>query len=145
MNNFHWILFSFCMARSKVFVFDSLYKTIDKSRYEDVIELIKAAWTCLCGKHLGKFNNNLYVHYDWPVCVLAYSLLTRQWKFISWLCFPICAGHDAALRYQSVRKLFFAITCIMLQPAVIIHKGAQGTHSWSPQRNLEKTPSKSMN
>jgi hypothetical protein len=71
MNNFHWILFSFCMARSKVFVFDSLYKTTDKSRYQDIVELIKTAWTCLCEKYPEKFNKNLFVHYDWPVCIPA--------------------------------------------------------------------------
>jgi hypothetical protein len=46
MNRFHWILFSFCMAQSKVFFFDSLYKTTDKTRYQDIVELIKIAWTC---------------------------------------------------------------------------------------------------
>jgi hypothetical protein len=51
MDNFHWIIFSFCMARSKVFVFDSLYKTKDKSRYQDTVELIKTAWTCLYEKY----------------------------------------------------------------------------------------------
>jgi hypothetical protein len=44
MDNFHWIIFSFCMTRSKVFVLDSLYKTTDKTRYQDIIELIKTAW-----------------------------------------------------------------------------------------------------
>ena len=79
MDSFHWILFSFCMTRSKVFVFDSLYKTTDKKRYQDVVELIKTAWTCLCDKYLGKFRKNLYVHYDWPVRVFAYSsILTLQ-------------------------------------------------------------------
>jgi hypothetical protein len=79
MDNFHWILFSFCMAWSKVFVFDSLYKTTYKSRYQDIIELIKTAWTCLYDKYPGKFNKNLYVHYDWPVRVFAYlSILTLQ-------------------------------------------------------------------
>ena len=79
MDSFHWILFSFCMTRSKVFVFDSLYKTTDKSRYQDVVELIKTAWTCLCDKYPGKFRKNLYVHYDWPVRVFAYSsILTLQ-------------------------------------------------------------------
>jgi hypothetical protein len=78
MDSVHWILFSFCMAWSKVFVFDSLYKATDKSRYQDVIELIKLAWTCLCDTYTEKFNNNLYVHYDWQVCVLAYSLLALQ-------------------------------------------------------------------
>jgi hypothetical protein len=62
------------MSRSKVFVFDSLYKTTNKSRYKDVVELIKTAWTYLYEKYPRKFNKNLYVHYDWPVCVLAYSL-----------------------------------------------------------------------
>jgi hypothetical protein len=71
MDSFHWILFSFCMARSKVFVFDSLYKTTDKSRYQDIVELIKTAWTCLCEKYPEKFNKNLFVHYDWPVCIPA--------------------------------------------------------------------------
>jgi predicted RNA-binding protein with PIN domain len=73
MDNFHWVLFSFCMTRSKVFVFDSLYKTTGKSRYQDVVELIKTAWNCLCDKYIGKFHKNLYVHYDWPVCVFASS------------------------------------------------------------------------
>jgi hypothetical protein len=59
MDSFHWILFSFCMTRSRVFVFDSLYKTTDKSRYQDIVELIKTAWTCLCDKYPGKFNKNL--------------------------------------------------------------------------------------
>jgi hypothetical protein len=64
MDNFHWVLFNFCMTRRKVFVFDSLYKTTDKSRYQDVIELIKIAWTCLCDKYPVKFNKNLYLRYD---------------------------------------------------------------------------------
>jgi hypothetical protein len=84
MDNFHWILFSFCMTRSKVFVFDSLYKTTDETRYQDVVELIKTAWTCLRDKYLGMFHKNLYAHYDWPVHVFAYSLiLTLQYKLIS--------------------------------------------------------------
>jgi hypothetical protein len=74
MESFHCILFSFCMTRSKVFVFDSLYKTTDKSRYQDVVELIKTAKTCLCDKYdPRKFRKNLYVHYDWRVRVFAYS------------------------------------------------------------------------
>jgi hypothetical protein len=78
MENFHWILFHFCMARSKVFVFDSLYKIKNKSRYQDIVELIKTTWTCLCDNYPGMFNKNLYVHYDLLVRVLAYSILTIQ-------------------------------------------------------------------
>jgi hypothetical protein len=78
MDSFHWILFCFCMARSKVFVFDSLYKTTEKSRFQDIIELIKTKWTCLCDKYPGKFHKKPYVHYDWPVRVLPYSVLTIQ-------------------------------------------------------------------
>jgi hypothetical protein len=78
------------MVRSKVFVFDSLYKTIDKTRYQDIVELIKFAWTYLCEKYLGKFNKNLFVHYDWLVCIPTYSLLTNTIKtyFMTWFSFP---------------------------------------------------------
>ena len=78
MDSFHWILFGFCMSLSKVFVFDSLRETTDKKLYKDVVNLINLAWTCLCDKYPEKFKENLYFHYDWPVCVLAYSLLTIQ-------------------------------------------------------------------
>jgi hypothetical protein len=79
MDSFHGILYSFCMTRSKVFVFDSLYKTTDKNRYQYVVELIKTAWTCLCDKYLGKFRKNIHVHYDWLVHVFACSsTLTLQ-------------------------------------------------------------------
>jgi hypothetical protein len=63
MDNFHWILFSFCTVRSRVFVFDSLVKTTDKSRYQDVIELIEIAWTCLYEKYPRKVQQE-------PLCPL---------------------------------------------------------------------------
>jgi hypothetical protein len=79
MDSFHWVLFSVCITRSKVFVFNSLYNTTDKSICQNVIELIKTTWTCLYDKYPGKFNKNLYVHYDWLVRVFAYSsILTLQ-------------------------------------------------------------------
>jgi hypothetical protein len=103
MDNFHWILFSFCMTRSKVFVFDSLYKTTDKRRYQDVVELIKTAWTCLCDKYLGKFCKkplcSLWLA-STCLCLFFNSYITI--KIISWLGFPICAGHDEAFWHQSM-------------------------------------------
>ena len=83
MDSFHWILFVFCMPRNKVVIFDSLRKTMDKSKYQDVVNMIKLAWSCLSAMYPDKFKENLYVHYDFPVCVLAYSLLTIQQKNIS--------------------------------------------------------------
>ena len=71
MHSFHWILFAFCPSLSKVFIFDSLRATSDKSAYQDVVEMIKLAWARLCVEHPRKYKENLYFHYDFPVCVFC--------------------------------------------------------------------------
>lgn len=80
MDSFHWILFGFCPPRSKVFVYDSLRATSDKSKYQDVVNMIALARNCLAAKYPGKFNEDLYFHYDFLVCVLAYSLHFLQYN-----------------------------------------------------------------
>jgi hypothetical protein len=74
MHNFHWILFAFCPSLSKVFIFDSLRATSDKSAYQNVVEMIKLAWTRLCVEHPGTYKENLYFHYDIPVCVFVANM-----------------------------------------------------------------------
>jgi hypothetical protein len=53
VDSFHWILFSFFVDLSKVFIFDSFRVTSDKTKY-NVVDMLKQAWTHLCRKHGGK-------------------------------------------------------------------------------------------
>ena len=51
MHNFHWILVCIMIEEHKVCVFDSLRQ--DKSKYQDLIDLINIAWSRYLRKYIG--------------------------------------------------------------------------------------------
>ena len=51
MHNFHRILVCIMIEEHKVCVFDSLRQ--DKSKYQDLIDLINIAWSRYLRKHIG--------------------------------------------------------------------------------------------
>ena len=51
MHSFHWILVCIMIEEHKVCVFDSLRR--DKSKYQDLIDLINIAWSRYLRKHIG--------------------------------------------------------------------------------------------
>jgi len=51
MHSFHWILVCIMTEEHKVCVFDSLRQ--DKSKYQDLIDLINIAWSRYLRKHIG--------------------------------------------------------------------------------------------
>ena len=51
MNIFHWILFCIRIEEHKVLVYDSLRQ--DKSKYQDLIEVVNTAWSRYLRKHIG--------------------------------------------------------------------------------------------
>ena len=51
MHNFHLILLCIRIEEHKVLVYDSLRQ--DKSKYQDLIEVINTAWSRYFRKHIG--------------------------------------------------------------------------------------------
>ena len=51
MQSFHWILLCIRIEEHKVWVYDSLRQ--DKSKYQDLIDLINIAWSRYLCKHIG--------------------------------------------------------------------------------------------
>ena len=51
MHSFHWILLCIRIEEHKVWVYDLLRE--DKSKYQDLIELINIAWSHYLRKHIG--------------------------------------------------------------------------------------------
>ena len=51
MHSFHWILFCIRIEEHKVLVYDSLRQ--DKSKYQNLIEVVNIAWSRYLRKHIG--------------------------------------------------------------------------------------------
>jgi len=51
MHSFHWILLCIRIEEHKVLVYDSLRQ--DKSKYQDLIEVVNTAWSRYLRKHIG--------------------------------------------------------------------------------------------
>ena len=51
MHSFHWILLCIRIEEHKVLVYDSLRQ--DKSKYQDIIEVVNTAWSRYLHKHIG--------------------------------------------------------------------------------------------
>ena len=51
MHNFHWILHCIRIEEHKVLVYDSLRQ--DKSKYQDLIEVVNTTWSRYLRKHIG--------------------------------------------------------------------------------------------
>ena len=51
MHSFHWILLCIRIEEHKVLVHDSLRQ--DKSKYQDLIEVVNTAWSRYLRKHIG--------------------------------------------------------------------------------------------
>ena len=50
MNRFHWILLCIRIEEHNVLVYDSLRQ--DKSKYQDLIEVVNIAWSRYLRKHI---------------------------------------------------------------------------------------------
>ena len=51
MHSFHWILLCIRIEEHKVSVYDSLRQ--DKSKYQNLIEVVNIAWSRYLRKHIG--------------------------------------------------------------------------------------------
>ena len=51
MHSFHWILLCIRIEEHKVWVYDLLRQ--DKSKYQDIIEVVNTAWSRYLHKHIG--------------------------------------------------------------------------------------------
>ena len=51
MNRFHWILLCIRIEEHNVLVYDSLRQ--DKSKYQNLIEVVNIAWSRYLRKHIG--------------------------------------------------------------------------------------------